>query len=182
MPTEMQAQRKIILITVAIVLTLAITSILSTWWTLHRMRSAIASRDYNAFSSYVDYASLHASFKGQMLASGSTKHDSESILGALSEGIIGTLTGTALDVVLGAPGVIEMINQGAPKITRAVISSAITKVPSAEAPPADLKATYRGWNRVAFRGLGAAEEEGSFILIRTSPWTWKLAEVELPEK
>ncbi|WP_420476502.1 DUF2939 domain-containing protein [Noviherbaspirillum sp. ST9] len=175
----MQPQRKITLITLAIVVTLAITSILSPWWILHRMRSAIESRDYNAFSSHVDYPSLHASFKSQMLAS--TKKDSESLLGALSEGILGTLTGTALDVVLGAPGVIEMINQGTPRITRAVISSAITKVPSAEAPPADLKATYRGWNKVAFRGAGAAEEEGSFILIRTGPWSWKLAEVELPE-
>lgn len=178
----MNTQRKIIVITAAIVLTLAITSILSPWWTLSRMRSAIEARDYNAFSSRVDYPSLHASFKGQLLANGSTKKDNESILGALSEGIIGTLTGTALDVVLGPPGVIEMINRGTPTITRAVISSSITKVPSAEEPPADLKASYRGWSRVAFRGAEAPEEDGSFILVRSGLWSWKLAEVDLPEK
>jgi hypothetical protein len=87
-PTGMEMQRKIILIGVATVLALAITSALSPWWTLHRIRSSIESRDYSAFSSYVDYPSLHASFKNQLLANGSARQDSESILGTLSEGII----------------------------------------------------------------------------------------------
>ena len=174
-------QRKIVLVTVATVLTLAVTSYLSPWWTLNRMRSAIESRDYQAFSSRVDFVSLHASFKSQLVAnsSGTKANDSESLLGALSEGIVGTLAGPMLDVVLGAPGLIEMINQGTPTITRAVISSAITKVPSAEKAPVELKAVYRGWGRVAFRGAEAPEEDGSFILVRSSPWSWKLAEVEL---
>jgi hypothetical protein len=60
-----------------------------------------------------------------------------------------------------------------------VISSAITKVPAAAKAPVELKASYRGWSRVAFRGTDAPEEDGSFILVRSSPWTWKLAEVEL---
>jgi len=175
-------QRKLVLITIATLLTLAITSYLSPWWTLNRMRSAIAARDYDAFSSRVDYPSLHASFKSQMLANARSNNanDSESILGAITEGIAGTLAGPMLDVVLGAPGVIEMINQGTPTMTRAVISSAITKVPAAVDAPVDLKATYRGWDRVAFRGADAPEEDGSFILVRTSPWSWKLAEVDFP--
>jgi len=175
-------QRKFTLLTIATLLTLAITSYLSPWWTLNRMRSAIDARDYDAFSSRVDYPSLHASFKSQMLANtrASNAHDNESILGAITEGIAGTLAGPMLDVVLGAPGVIEMINQGTPTITRAVISSAMTKVPAAAQAPVDLKATYRGWSRVAFRGAGAPEEDGSFILVRSGPWSWKLAEVEFP--
>lgn len=178
-------QRKIVALTVATLLALAITSYLSPWWTLNRMRSAIEARDYQAFSSCVDYESLHASFKSQLVASGRGKDESESILGALSEGIVGTLAGPILDVVLGAPGVIEMINQGTPTITRAVISSAITKVPATTTAPANLKATYRGWESVAFRGTGSPEEEGSFILVRSGLWSWKLAEVDLhrePEK
>ena len=116
-------QRKIVLFTVATVLTLAITSYLSPWWTLNRMRSAIAERDYKAFSSHVDFPSLQASFKSQLVANSSGKkaNDSESILGAFSEGIVGTLAGPVLDVVLGAPGVMEMIQQGTPAITRGVI-------------------------------------------------------------
>ena len=175
-------QRKFVLIAIATLLTLAATSYLSPWWTLNRMRAAIEARDYQAFSSRVDFPSLHASFKSQMVAnsSGTKANDSESILGALSEGIVGTLAGPMLDVVLGAPGLIEMINQGTPTITRAVISSAITKVPSAEKVPVDLKAAYRGWDRVAFRGAEATEEDGSFILVRNGLWSWKLAAVEFP--
>lgn len=177
----MQIQRKIVLVTAAIVLTLVGTSYLSPWWTLSRMRAAIEGRDYAAFSSRVDFPSLHASFKSQLLANGrgETTNDSDSILGAISEGVVGALAGSMLDVVLDAPGVIEMINQGSPTITRAVIASAITKVPSTEKVPAELKATYRGWNRVAFRGKGLPEEDGSFILVRSGLWSWKLSEVEL---
>ena len=174
-------QRKIGLLAVAIVLTLAGTSYLSPWWTLNRMRTAIDARDYKAFSSRVDFTSFHASFKSQLAANGSARKpdDNESILGAITEGITSALAGSMLDVVLDAPAVMEMINQGTPTITRAVISSAITKVPSAGEPPAELKATYRGWERVAFRGVDAPEEEGSFILVRGGLWSWKLAEVEL---
>lgn len=178
----MTMQRKTTLIAIATLVTLAISSYLSPWWTLNRMRSAIEARDYDAFSSRVDYASLQASFKSQMLANarGNNTNDNESILGAITEGIAGTIAGPMLDVVLGAPGVIEMINQGTPAITRTVISSAITKVPAAAEAPVDLKATYRGWSRVAFRGADAPEEDGSFILVRSNPWSWKLAEVDFP--
>lgn len=178
----MDMPRKYVVIALAIVFTLAGASVLSPWWTLNRMRAAIDNRDYEAFSSRVDYLSLQASFKSQMVANSSGKdaNDSGSVLGALSEGIVGALAGPMLDVVLDAPGLIEMINQGTPAITRAVISSAITKVPSAEKLPVELQARYRAWDRVAFRGLDIPEEEGSFILVRSGPWSWKLSEVELP--
>ncbi|HYD94923.1 MAG TPA: DUF2939 domain-containing protein [Noviherbaspirillum sp.] len=174
-------QRKIAVIAVVTVLMLASASCLSPWWTLYRMRSAIEGRDYVAFASHVDFPSLKASFKSQLVANGGGKpaNDSDSVLDAFAEGIVGTLAGPVLDLVLGAAGVIEMINQGTPAITRAVISSAITKVPAAAQAPAELKATYRGWDRVAFRGAEAPEEEGSFILVRGGLWSWKLAEVDL---
>lgn len=174
-------QRRIGLITALTVVTLAGTSILSPWWTLYRMRAAIEGRDYQAFSSRVDFPSLHASFKSQLVtnSSGKKANDGDSILGALTEGVIGTLAGPVLDVVLSAPAVIEMINQGTPTITRAVIASAVTKVPSAAEAPVELKATYRGWKRVAFRGVGVPEEDGSFIFVRSGLWSWRLAEVEL---
>ncbi|HEY0844222.1 MAG TPA: DUF2939 domain-containing protein [Noviherbaspirillum sp.] len=175
-------QRKIVVIAVATVLALAAASALSPWWSLNRMRAAIEARDYQAFSSRVDYPSLQASFQSQLVANSSGKeaNDRDSVLGALSEGIVGALAGPMLDVVLDAPGLMEMINQGTPTITRAVISSAITKVPSAEKTPVELQAAYRGWSRVAFRGVDIPEEDGSFILVRSGPWSWKLAEVELP--
>lgn len=173
-------QRKTVFVTIVAVLALAATSCLSPWWTLHRMRAAIDARDYKAFSSYVDFPSLRASFKSQLVEAGSGKQErNESILGALGEGIAGALAGPMLDLVLDAPGVIEMINQGTPAITRAVISSALTKVPPAADAPADLEAAYRGWNSVVFRGTEAAAADGSFILVRRGLWSWKLAAVEL---
>jgi hypothetical protein len=177
----MDMQRRIAAITVLTVLAFIGTSAASPWWTLYRMRAAIEERDYKAFSSRVDFPSLRASFKSQLVANASSTkaHDGESALDALTEGIVGTLAGPMLDVVLGAPGVIEMINQGTPTFTRAVITSAMTKVPSAAEAPVELKVTYRGWERVAFRGVGAPEEDGSFILVRSGLWSWRLAEVEL---
>lgn len=173
-------QRKTVVIVVLAALALAGASYLSPWWTLGRMRAAIEARDDKAFSSRVDYLALRASYKSQMLAGGRDANDGGSVLGALGEGIVGALAGPMLDVVIDAPGVIEMINSGSPAITRAVMAASITRVPSAEKPPVDLTTAYRGWNRVAFRGVDAPGEEGSFILVRSGPWSWRLAEVELP--
>ena len=179
--TAMEMQRKIVVITILIALMLAGTSYLSPWWTLYRMRAAIDERDYKAFSSHVDFVSLRASFKSQLIANsdGEAANDNESLLDTLSGEIVSAVAGPMLDVVLGAPGVMEMINQGTPTITRAVIASAVTKVPSAEEVPAELQVKYREWGRVAFRGVEVPEQEGSFILVRGGVWSWKLAEVEV---
>lgn len=164
---------------------LAATSYLSPRWTIHRMRSAIASRDYKAFSSDVDFPSLRDSFRGQMTAAvsgqmGGSNGDG-SALNALGQGIVASLANPLLDIVVTPAGVIEMMNAGVPKITPAVVTSAITRVPGAAESVPGMQVSYQGWDKVRFHRTGSPQNAGSFILRRQGLWSWKLAAVELPE-
>jgi hypothetical protein len=162
---------------------LAAASYFSPHWTIHRMRSAIEARDYKAFSSYVDFPSLRESFKRQLTPSNNVQADGrqgvEGALEALGQGVAGALVSPMVDVVVGPAGVVEMINAGSPRITRAVLTSSITQVPTAADSIPEMKVKYQGWNSVAFRGRDAPADEGSFVLSRDGWWSWRLAAVAL---
>lgn len=178
------AHRKIAAIGIAIAFTLVLASFFSPHWTIHRMRKAIEARDYKAFATHVDFAALRDSFKAQLAAGRERPLEArpgiEGALEALGQEIAGAVAGPMVDAVVGPAGVIEMINAGAPAVTRAVVKAAITQVPSAAAALPVMQVKYRGWDRVTFRGVDVPPEEGSFILRRDGLWSWRLAAVELP--
>lgn len=171
-------------IVIALALALVLSSFFSPYWTLHRMRKAIEARDYTGFAAHVDFPALRESFKAQLAPSKDRPSEDrpgiEGALEALGQGIAGVVAGSMVDAVVGAAGVIEMINAGAPSISREVIKAAVTQVPSAAAAIPDMDVKYYGWSRVGFRGVDVPPEEGSFILRRDGLWSWRLAEVELP--
>jgi hypothetical protein len=173
--------KKVIISVVALACLLAAASYFSPHWTLYRMRSAIEERDYPAFSKHVDLPALRGSFKSQITAalheqvSGKNEDDS---LSAIGQGIVASLAGPMLDVLITPAGVIEMMNAGTPKITQAVITSAITQVPNAAESVPDMELEYRGWHNVAFRRADLPENADRFILRRNGWWSWKLAAVE----
>jgi hypothetical protein len=104
---------------------LAAASYFSPHWAIYQMRSAIEKRDYDAFSEYVDYPALRDSFRGQMVAALHEKmygKNGNDPLAALSEGIVTSLVGPMLDVMITPAGVIEMMNTGIPKMTTAVVT------------------------------------------------------------
>ncbi|RJF97962.1 DUF2939 domain-containing protein [Noviherbaspirillum saxi] len=167
-------------LTLAILLVLA--SYFSPHWTLYRMRSAIENRDYESFSSYVDFPALRSSLKEQVTGTTGRKPgvnpNHGNSLESLTETIVNGLAGPLIDVMLTPPGIIEMLHVGKPGITRNVVVSTLTQVPDATVLPA-MTVSYRGWERVVFRGANLPAESGNFVLRRQNLWTWKLAEVEL---
>lgn len=175
--------RKFVIVVGILGCLLAAASYFSPHWTIHRMRSAIEERDYEAFASRVDFPSLRDSFKRQLMAANGDKTDRDQdnggALEALGQGIVSALVGPMIDVVVGPAGVIEMINAGRPTITQAVVTSSITQVPTAAESIPDMKVAYLGWGRVAFRGVDAPAEGGSFVLVRDGLWSWRLAAVAL---
>jgi hypothetical protein len=162
---------------------LAAASYFSPYWAIHQMRNAIEKRDYKAFSSHVDFPSLRESFKTQLIPTAEKadgNRNDGSALEALGQGIADALVGPMVDAVVRPAGVVEMINAGVPGITRAVLTSSITQVPTAAESIPAMKVDYQGWNSVAFRGANASEQDGSFILVRDGWWSWRLAAVVLP--
>jgi len=170
--------------TAALALFLAASVYFSPHWAVNRMRAAIEARDYTAFSSYVDFPALRASYKSQLNPANDGAADGEqgsgSVLEALRRGIAGALAGPMVDAVVGTAGVIEMINAGSPAVTQAVITASITQVPTAAAAIPDMQVSYDGWDRAVFQRSDASGEVGSFVLVRDGLWRWKLAAVELP--
>lgn len=165
---------------------LAAANYFSPHWTIYRMRVAIEKRDYKAFSSYADFPALRESFKHQLMTSkaapGQDRGAGAGFLDRLALEITGLVTGPMIDTVVGPAGVMEMLNSGVPGISRQVIQSTVTQVPAAGAAMPEMSVAYTGWDRAVFRDAGVSTNEGSFVLVRTGFWSWRLAEVELPRE
>jgi hypothetical protein len=173
--------KKVVILAVALAGLLATASYFSPHWALYRMRSAVESRDYKAFSAYVDFTSLRNSFKQQMTGKDGDNRagqDNDSPLEPLTRAIVSGLAGPLIDAMLTPAGVIEMLGTGKPGVTQSVIASTVTQVPNIAALP-DMKLSYRGWDKVLFRAEGLPETSGYFVLHRQGWWSWKLAAVEL---
>jgi hypothetical protein len=175
--------KKVIIAVILLAGILAAASYFSPHWTVYQMRSAIEQRDYDAFSQYVDYPALRDSFEGQMAAALQEMRNGNSgdtrPLAALTRGIVASLVGPMLDVMITPAGVVEMMNTGTPKITQEVITGAITQTPTAPEAIPDMKVSYRSRDTAAFYRADAPPMPDSFILRRDGLWNWKLAAVEL---
>ena len=173
--------KKVVITAATFVGLLVLASYFSPHWTLYRMGSAVESRDYKAFSTYVDFTSLRNSFKQQMTGRDEgdrAAQDSGNPLEPLTRAIVNGLAGPLIDVMLTPAGVIEMLGTGKPGVTQAVVASTVTQVPNISALP-DMILSYRGWDSVLFRAKDLPETNGYFVLQRQGWWTWKLAAVEL---
>jgi len=176
--------KKLVIVAVALIGLLGMGSYFSPHWTLYRMGRAVERRDYKAFSSYVDFPSLRNSLKEQVAGKGSganTDPDSGHFLEPLTNAIVSGLAGPLIDVMMTPAGVIEMLGTGKPGVTQSVVASTVTQVPTILALP-DMTLSYRGWDRVVFRGEGLPEQSGSFVLQRRGWWSWKLAAMDLGMK
>lgn len=178
--------RKLAIAAAASIAILATASYFSPHWTVYRMRTAIEKRDYKAFSAHADFLALRESFKRQLGAQDATQRENArkagNALERLGRELAGLVAGPMIDTLIGPAAVMEMLNAGVPAINRKVITSAMTQVPAAGEAMPGMNIDYRDWNRVAFRDAGVMETDGSFILIRSGWWSWKLAEVELPPR
>lgn len=173
--------RKPLLAVIALALLIAATLFFGPHWTVNRMRAAIDARDYEAFSSHVDYPALRESFKEQLAREpGKARGEGQDPFAALGEGLARAVTGPLIDLLLGPAALIEMINAGRPEVTRAVMSASVAKVPSAPVARPEMTVRYRDWNTAVYRKAEATDADGGFILRRQGWWGWKLAAVELP--
>lgn len=178
--------RKLVIAAAVTTAVLIAASYFSPHWTVYRMRAAIEKRDYKTFSTYADFPALRASFKRQLAAEDGAHRKElpagDNVLDWLGREIAGLVAGPMIDTMIGPAAVMEMLNAGVPAINRKVITSAMTQVPAAGETMPSMSIAYRGWDRAAFRNAAASEKEGSFILIRSGWWSWRLAEVELPPR
>lgn len=172
--------KKTVAASLAIALLIAAGSYYSPHWTVHRMRAAIDDRDYEAFSALVDLPSLRESFKQQLAQSGDgdPARDSDP-LAALGAGLARAVAGPLVDFLLVPAALIEMVNVGEPRITPAVMSAAVSRVPATPASLPEMTVSYRDLDTVLYQKAGNDAASGSFILRRQGWWHWKLAAVEL---
>lgn len=165
----------------AIAALLALSSYASPYWTLHRMHTAIADKDAERFSSYVDFPAVRDSVKGQLLAMMQRQLAGRDLADNPFTGL-GRMVGAALvtplvDAVVSPAGVSAMFESGKVEPLPG---------PDREAPPPeqeqaarpDYAVDYESWSRVAVSRQGG--DTGRFILKRTGLWSWQLAALEFP--
>lgn len=169
---------------VAVAASLALSSYASPYWTLHRMNTAIAEKDAERFSSYVDFPSLRESVKGQMMVM-MNERLSRPEMADNPFGGIGQIMGAALinpivDAAVSPAGVIAMFKSGKARPLPGVTGKQEAPAPGDVRDDAPKYAVdYEGWSRVAISKPG--DDAGRFILKRTGLWSWQLAALELPD-
>jgi hypothetical protein len=158
----------------------AATSFASPWWSLHRLRDAVARHDADAVSAQVDFPALRASVKDQLQASISRDVDSADGGNPFAE--IGrkfamAVANPLVDAVVSPEGVAAMVEHGKVSIARPATAS---DAPGAEPPQEKPRYAvhYRGWDRFAV----TAQDGGSFIFRRDGLWSWKLAGIDFPAR
>ena len=145
------------------------------------MNAAIAEKDAERFSSYIDFPALRDSVKGQMLAM-MNQHMSRSDMADNPFAGIGRMMGTALinpmvDAAVSPAAVIAMFESGK---VQTLPGQPETEDVQAQEPKetARYAVDYETWSRVAISKPG--NDAGRFILKRTGLWSWQLAALELP--
>jgi hypothetical protein len=163
---------------VGALLVVAATSFASPWWTLHRLRDAVARHDADDVSAQVDFPALRDSVKGQLLAS--ISRDVNSADGGNPFAEIGrkfamAVANPLIDAIVSPAGVAAMVEHGKVSIAKpAPASEATATEPTQEKPRHAVH--YRGWDRFAV----TAQDGGSFIFRRDGLWSWKLAGIDFP--
>lgn len=161
-------------------LLVAATSFASPWWSLHRLRDAVARHDADAVSAQVDFPALRASVKDQLQAS--IGHDVDSADGGNPFAEIGrkfamAVASPLVDAIVSPEGVAAMVEHGKVSIAKpAPASDAPATEPPREKPRYAVH--YRGWDRFAV----TAQDGGSFIFRRDGLWSWKLAGIDFPAR
>jgi len=162
---------------VGALLVAAAASFASPWWSLHRLRDAVARHDADAVSAQVDFPALRASVKDQLQASIGRDVDGANPFAQIGRKFAMAVANPLVDAVVSPEGVAAMVEHGKIAIAK--------PAPSADAPgtePAQEKPRYavhyRGLNRFAV----TARDGGSFIFRRDGLWSWKLAGVDFPSQ
>jgi hypothetical protein len=163
---------------VGALLVVAATSFASPWWTLHRLRDAVARHDAKTVSAQVDFPALRDSVKSQLLGSISrdvNQADGNNPFAEIGRKLAMAVANPLIDAAVSPEGVAAMIEHGKIAIAKpAPASEAPGTEPPREKPHYALH--YRGWGRFAV----TAQNGGSFIFRRAGLWSWKLAGVDFP--
>lgn len=173
----------VLIAAVAVAACLALSSYTSPYLTLHQMKTAIADKDADRFSSYIDFPALRDSVKGQMMVMMNKRLSRPEMADSPFAGL-GRVMGAALidpvvDAVVSPAGVMAMFESG--KVQPLPGAGKKQEAPPAGAAEAGSPAyavDYESWSRVAIAKPDT--ETGRFILKRTGLWSWQLAALEFP--
>lgn len=164
---------------------LALSSYASPYWTLHRMQTAIAEKDAERFSSYIDFPALRDSVKGQLLVilnqHLSRPEVADNPFAGLGQMMGGALINPIVDAVVSPAGVIAMFESGRVQpLPDPAAGNPSQEQAGTQEETVNYAVDYESWSRVAISKPGG--DTGRFILKRTGLWSWQLAALEFPKE
>ncbi|WP_423371291.1 DUF2939 domain-containing protein [Burkholderia sp. LMG 32019] len=194
-------KRKTLMAVAGIAITAGVaTSYASPYITMHQMRSAIADKDADSFSSHVDFPSLRESLRAQLMAMMQAKMANSPEMKGNSFADLGMMmamgfVNQAIDTMVTPAGVMTMMAQGAAKPAHASVPASApepsetahagsnggaTPQTSSSTPKADYSVGYKNWSTVTATARQGTDDEVTFIFKRDGLWSWKLSAVNVP--
>jgi len=174
---------------IVFVISLAVASYASPYWTMHQLRAAAEAGDPEALQQYVDFPALRESIKaeiqehvvGQALADQKPEDNPFAGLGTM---IANAMLGPMVDAMITPAGIAAM-TRGKPDSKAAAATSQPTQPPATSGSKKDAghaRYEYDGLNRVLvkFESEGSTEKSPALVFRREGPFSWKLAQLILP--
>jgi hypothetical protein len=163
---------------------------LGPYWTLYRMKTAIADKDPDALSRRVDFAALRSSVKGQVTAAMNKQMDAVGeqmkAAGASDENVAQwrkvlplELMVAQTDRLITPEGVAAMLSGRTQAENEAENKAAPNARTAQEDKPLDLSLGYRGWNEAVFTVRDGKGKGEGFVFSRDGVWSWKLSGIDL---
>ncbi|WP_176051581.1 DUF2939 domain-containing protein [Burkholderia sp. BCC1644] len=175
------------------------SSYASPYITMYQLRSAIADKDPDSFSSHVDFPSLRESLRAQLMTVMQAKIANSPDLNGNSFAGLGMMmamgiANQVIDTMVTPAGVMTMMAQGAAKPVRSSVpasssepserahagSAAAAPQTSASTPKADYSVGYKSWSTVTATARKGTDDEVTFVFKRDGLWSWKLSGINLP--
>lgn len=170
----------------AIVVLGAVASYVSPYMTLHSMRSDIIDKDYDAFSSNVDFPAFRESLRMQFTMLMQNKLSSDPQLKQNPFADIGLMLGVSvvnqlIDTMVTPAGVMHMMADASSRQPAGPAAAPASAAAStSDSSRVAYSVRYRNWSTVAVTAQRDQDEPIDFIFKRQGLWSWKLSAVTLP--
>lgn len=180
------------------------SSYASPYITMYQMRSAMADKDADSFSSHVDFPSLRESLRGQFLTMVQSKLANSPDMKGNSFAGLGMMVAMGfanqlIDTMVTPAGVMTMMAQGTAKpahpadVPAAPASSAApteatpagsdvgaTPDQANSTPKVDYSVRYKNWSTVTATARKGTDDQVTLVFKRDGLWSWKLSGIDLP--
>ena len=143
---------------------------------LYNLSGAVAERDAETVSEYIDFPSLRESLKGQIMAGMASSMDTPEMksnpFASMGKTLGMALAGPMVDAMVSPAGIIALMSEKG--------KSGREDKPETVSQKPEYKLSFKGVNKVLIHRVDSGTSDGGIAMRRFGLWNWKMTSIDLP--